>query len=117
MVCRTWQLWLWWETLCVRVFSFVNYRYRWLRTLVASSIAFSVVLGGAFFLIESVRAGGAVIVSAIVGLAAYLVFTAPNPTQARGQSVSVLMVASAIAIAVGIAGFAVAVVLLGLTGF
>lgn len=69
------------------------------------------------FLIESVRAGGAVIVSAIVGLAAYLAFTAPNPTQARGQSVSVLMAASAIAIAVGIAGFAVAVVLLGVTGF
>ena len=75
------------------------------------------VVGGAFFLIESVRAGGAVIVSAIVGLAAYLAFTAPNPAQARGQSVFVLMLASAIAIAVGIAGFAVAVVWLGLTGF
>ena len=95
----------------------MNYRYRLLRTLVASSIAFIVVVGGAFFLIESVRAGGAVIVSAIVGLAAYLAFTAPHPAQARGQSVFVLMLASAIAIAVGIAGFAVAVVLLGLTGF
>ena len=95
----------------------MKYRYRLLRTLVASSIAFIVVVGGAFFLIESVRDGGAVIVSAIVGLAAYLAFTAPNPAQARGQSVFVLMLASAIAIAVGIAGFAVAVVLLGLTGF
>ena len=95
----------------------MNYRYRLLRTLVASSIAFIVVGRGAFFLIESVRAGGAGIVSASVGLAAYLAFTAPNPAQARGQSVFVLMLASAIAIAVGIAGFAVAVVLLGLTGF
>ena len=89
----------------------VNLRSRWRHTLVACSIAFAAVVSGAYFLIENVRAGGAIVVTTIVGLAAYLAFHAPNPSEARGQSIRILLLASMLAIGVGIAGFAAAITL------
>ena len=90
-------------------------RGRWRRTLAASALAFGVVLAGSFFLIENVRAAGAVLVAAIVALAAYLALNAPNPAEQRGQSTGVLLVSSALAIVVGIAGFAAAILLVALS--
>ena len=87
----------------------------WRRTLLASALAFGVVLAGSYFLIENVRAGGAVLVAAIVALAAYLALNAPNPAEQRGQSLGVLLVSSALAIAVGIGGFAAAILLVALS--
>jgi hypothetical protein len=91
--------------------NFVNLGIQWRRTLVASALAFGVVLAGTYFLIENVRAGGAVLVAAIVALAAYLALNAPNPTGQRGQSLGVLLFSSALAIAVGVGGFAAAILL------
>ncbi len=94
---------------------FVNLRIQWRRTLVASALAFGVVLAGTYFLIENVRAGGAVLVAAIVALAAYLALNAPNPSGQRGQSAGVLLFSSALAIAVGVGGFAAAILLVALS--
>ena len=94
---------------------FVNLRIRWRRTLLASALAFGSVLAGSFFLIENVRAGGALLVGAIVALAAYLALNAPNPSGQRGQSLGVLLVSSALAIAVGVSGFAAAILLVALS--
>ena len=88
---------------------------RWRRTLVASALAFGVVLAGSYFLIESVRAGGAILVAAIVALAAYLALNTPNPAEERGQSAGVLLVSSAVAVVVGISGFAAAILLVALS--
>lgn len=93
----------------------VNLRIRWRRTLAASALAFGVVLAGSYFLIENVRAGGAVLVAAIVALAAYLALHAPNPGGQRGQSTGVLLISSALAIAVGVSGFAAAILLVALS--
>ncbi len=82
------------------------------RCLAAAAAAFLAAAAGAFFLIENVRAGGAVVVTAIVGLAAFLAYSAPNPSARRGQSLRVLFVSSAAAIVVGVAGFAAAILLL-----
>ena len=89
----------------------VNLRSRWRHTLVACSIAFGAVVTGTYFLIEHILAGGAIVVTMIVGLAAYLAFHAPNPSEARGQSIRILMLASMLAIGIGIAGFAAAIAL------
>tara|TARA_Y100000588_G_scaffold324258_2_gene357290 strand:+ start:1790 stop:2134 length:345 start_codon:yes stop_codon:yes gene_type:complete len=100
--------------LCIyasRMLMSVNIRSRWGQTLVACSIAFVAVVSGAYFLIENVRAGGAIVVTTIVGLAAYLAFHAPNPSEARGQSIRILVLASMLAIGIGIAGFAAAITL------
>ncbi len=94
---------------------FVNLRIQWRRTLVASALAFGVVLAGTYFLIENVRAGGAVLVAAIVALAAYLALNAPNPSGQRGQSAGVLLVSSALAVVVGVSGFAAAILLVALS--
>ena len=93
----------------------VNLRSRWRQTLVACSIAFVAVASGAIALIPNVRAGGAIVVTTIVGLAAYLAFHAPNPSEARGQSIRILMLASMLAIGVGIAGGAAGITLLAFT--
>lgn len=93
---------------------FVNLRIRWRRTLVASALAFGVVLAGTYVLIDNVRAGGAVLVAAIVALAAYVALNAPNPSGQRGQSTGVLLISSVLAIAVGISGFAAAILLVAL---
>ena len=93
----------------------VNLRIRWRRTLVASALAFGVVLAGTYFLIENVRAGGAVLVAAIVALAAYVALNAPNPSGQRGQSLGVLLVSSSLAVAVGVSGFAAAILLVALS--
>ena len=94
---------------------FVNLRIRWRRTLLASALAFGSVLAGTYFLIENVRAGGAVLVATIVALAAYLALNAPNPSGQRGQSLGVLLVSSALAIVVGVGGFAAAILLVALS--
>ena len=94
---------------------FVKLKIRWRRTLVASALAFGVVLAGTYFLIENVRAGGAVLVAAIIALAAYLALNAPNPSGQRGQTIGVLLVSSGLAVAVGISGFAAAILLVALS--
>lgn len=78
-------------------------------------LAFGVVLAGSYFLIENVRAGGAVLVASIVALAAYLALNAPNPSGRRGQATAVLLISSAVAITVGVAGFAAAILLVALS--
>ena len=87
----------------------------WRRTVAASLLAFGVVLAGSFFLIENVRAAGVVLIAAIVALAAYLALNEPNPSGQRGQSTRVLVASSVLAIAVGISGFAAAILLLALS--
>ncbi len=94
---------------------FVKLKIRWRRTLVASALAFGVVLAGTYFLIENVRTGGAVLVAAIVALAAYLALNSPNPSGQRGQSIGVLLVSSGLAVAVGISGFAAAILLVAMS--
>ncbi len=98
-----------------RMLKFVNLRIQWWRTLAASALAFGVVLAGTYFLIENVRAGGAILVTAIVALAAYLALHAPNPSGQRGQTIGVLLFSSALAIAVGVGGFAAAILLVALS--
>lgn len=73
------------------------------------------VLAGSFFLIENVRAAGAILIAAIVALAAFLALNAPNPSGKRGQSTGVLVASSALAIVVGISGFAAAILLVALS--
>ncbi len=90
-------------------------RSHWRQTLAASVLAFGAVLAGSFFLIENVRAAGAVLVAAIVALAAFLALNAPNPSGERGHSTGVLVASSALAIAVGISGFATAILLVALS--
>ena len=94
---------------------FVNLRLRWRRAILASTLAFAVVLVGSFFLIENVRAGGAILVVAIVALAANLALNTPNPAGQRGQSLGVLLVSSALAVVVGIGGFAAGILLVALS--
>ena len=89
---------------------FVNLRIRWRRTLLASALAFGSVLAGTYFLIENVRAGGAVLVATIVALAAYLALNAPNPSGQRGICLRVRVNSSCIARLSPAAGR-------GLTGF
>lgn len=88
---------------------------RWRRTLAASALAFGVVLAGSFFLIENVRVAGAILIAVTVALAAYLALNAPNPSGRRGQSTGVLVASSALAIVVGISGFAAAILLVALS--
>ena len=87
----------------------------WRRTLAASALAFGVVLAGSFFLIENVRAAGAILIAAIVALAAFMALKSPNPSGQRGQSTGVIVASSALAIAVGISGFAAAILLVALS--
>ena len=94
---------------------FVKLKIRWRRTLVAIALAFGVVLAATYFLIENVRAGGAVLVAAIVALAAYLALNSPNPSGQRGQSIGVLLVSSGLAVAIGIGGFAAAILLVAMS--
>jgi len=94
---------------------FVKLKIPWRRTLVASALAFGVVLAGTYFLIENVRAGGAVLVAAIIALAAYLALNAPNPSGQRGQTIGVLLVSSGLAVAIGIGGFAAAILLVAMS--
>ncbi len=92
----------------------MNLRRRWRSVAAAVAIAFLVVVAAGYFLVDNTRAAGASIIGAVVLLASYLALGGRSTSQ-PAQAYGLLARSSAIAIAVGVAGFALAVALVALT--
>ncbi len=88
----------------------VNLRRRWRSVAAAIVIAFAVIVAAGFFLIDNTRAAGASIIATVVALSSFLALGGRS-TSRPAQAYGLLARSSAIAIAVGVTGFALAVVL------
>ncbi len=78
-----------------------------------AAIAFAVIVAAGYFLIDNTRAAGASIIGVVVLLSSYLALGGQS-TSRPAQAYGLLARSSAIAIAVGVAGFALAVTLVAL---
>ena len=84
-----------------------------MRIAVVCTAAFAAVAAAAYFLIDNQRAAGAVTIAVVVALAGYLAFRVG--AESRG-SLRPIIVGTAAATAVGIAAFALAILLVAVTG-
>lgn len=87
-------------------------RARLPRLIAAGTLAFAAVLAAVYFLVDNRRTAGALTVAVVVVLAAYLAFGGPGPL--RG-SIRPIVAGTAVAIAVGVTAFAMAILLVAIT--
>ena len=92
----------------------MQFRARLPRLIAAGMLAFVSVLAAVYFLVDNRRAAGALTVAIVVVLAAYMALGGSGPL--RG-SIKPIIAGTAIAIAVGITAFAVAIILVATTTF
>lgn len=83
------------------------------RLAVVCMAAFGAVLAAVYFLIDNHRAAGGVTIAVVVALAGYLALSAGPQSR---SSLRPIMAGTAAATAIGIAAFALAVLLVAVTG-
>ncbi len=90
-------------------------RGAWRRTAAVSSGAFAASTLAVFFLVDHARAAGAVLVAVIVGLAVFLTIGPAARHSRAPRSLGALLRGSGLAIGVGLAGFALGLILVTLS--
>ncbi len=87
----------------------MDLRTRWRRLATAALLALGAVTATGYFLIDSVRAAGSVLIVIVVALASYGALGGGRRSRRDGNSLRVLMLSSGMALAVVVVGFALAV--------
>ncbi len=80
--------------------------------IIAGTLAFAAVLASVYFLVDNRRAAGAATIAVVVVLAAYLAF---GGQAASRESVHPIVIGTALATVVGVAAFALAILLVAVT--
>ncbi len=91
----------------------MRFQARRMRIAVVCAAAFAAVAAAVYFLIDNQRAAGAATIAVVVALAGYLAFRVG--AESRG-SLRPIIVGTAAATAIGIAAFALAILLVAVTG-
>lgn len=90
----------------------MQFRARLPRVVVACTLAFAAVLAAVYFLVDNRRVAGAVTIMVVVVLGAYLGLATPRAS--RG-SIQPIVIGTALATAVGLVAFALAILLVAVT--